>query len=134
MSAGPDYDTPCKLCGRLIGDHTLRGYAEELSATGLDYSFPQTDLSGALTIPGIDGQSAGEVKVYAAVAETAIGKVPLLRFEFFAPGAEQMTRVPLPPINLVMDAQGLQAFGELVVASVNRAITVAAGVDRQRGR
>ena len=41
---------------------------------------------------------------------------------FFSPSANPMQKTAMPPINLVMDQQGLRNFAGLISACVDRAI------------
>src|SRR5579872_328236 len=97
----PDHDLPCQVCGTPIGDHTIRGYAEELSASGIEYHMPMQEIPGGpLRFEGIDGEFAGSLDVAAAFVETALGRLPLLQFRFYGP-----ERAPFPLINLVGDVR-----------------------------
>lgn len=125
-AGGPDYDAPCPACKRPIGDHTMRGYAEELREAGFDYKLPHTEIPGGpVHVDGVDGDLAGEVVVAAMVWTTPLGRMPVLRFQFSAPGEQAMSRVPLRPVNLVMDVAGLRNFRELVAGAVDRAVLAA---------
>jgi hypothetical protein len=128
VAGGVDYDAPCPACGKPIGDHTLRGYSEELEAAGFSHSTPHRDFEGGpLNVPNIDGDLAGEIKIAAATMDTILGKLPVLRFMFYGAGPEPMSRVALKPVNLVLDADGMRAVAELVSSAALRAVEAAKG-------
>lgn len=119
---GPDYDEACSICGERIGDHTLQGYAEELRAAGHDYTLPQSEIPGGpLRFANVAGDFAGSVDVVAAYADTAIGRLPLLVFQFYGSDGNA-GRIPFPPMNLVGDVPMMRDFAALVSASVDMAI------------
>jgi hypothetical protein len=127
---GLDETLPCPGCGVAIGEHTITGYRECLQGAGFDYELPHEDIPGGpLQFPGLEGHLAGEVTVASAFIDSALGRIPALRFIFTGSGAAPMSRVSLPPITLVMDAKGLKSFRTLVGMSIGRAILAA-----RRGR
>lgn len=127
---GPDYDKLCPGCSTPVGDHTIRGWADCLQRAGFDYVLPMEEIPGGpLHFANVDGPLVGEVSVAAAFLDSASGRFPLLRFIFTGPGADPMSRRQMPPVNLVMDANGLRSFRQLVSQSVDRAILAA-----RRGR
>lgn len=121
-----DNESPCPGCGIPIGDHTIRGYEECLKRSGFNYELPVEEIPGGpVSYPSHEGSMVGEITVMSAVLDTAMGVLPVLRFVFTAPGATPMSRVNLPPIDLVMDAAGLRRVKKLVGDSVELAIKAA---------
>lgn len=119
----PGLDLPCPRCRVTVGDHTLRGWGECCEASGLNYSIGFEDVPcGPIMFDGVDGAMSSEVNVLSAFIDSPIGRLPLLRFQFIAPGATPMSKIPLPPINLVMDPPGLKGFAALVATAVDRAL------------
>lgn len=125
-----DYTKPCPGCQQPIGEHTIAGYGDCLKAAGFNYTLPYEDIpDGPLIFPGIEGHVAGEVTVGGGFIDSAMGRVPVLQFRFTGPGAAPMERRTLPPITLVLDANGLKTFRQLVATNVDKAILAA-----RRGR
>jgi hypothetical protein len=115
---------PCPTCQTPVGTHTIDGYQE--CVQGLDYHLPYEDIPGdPITVPGEEGHMVGEVTVMAATMKTAIGVFPILRFTFTGPGPEPLSRRSLPPINLLMDANGLRQVRQLVATATDKAILAA---------
>lgn len=130
MAERPDPESLCPECRKPIGDHTIRGYGDCLKASGFDYRLPYEDNpDGPLAFPGIEGELVGEVTVMPGMVDTAMGRMPVLRFVFTGPGPDPMSRRSLKPINLVMDANGLKSVRQLISTSVDRAVLAA-----RRGR
>lgn len=126
----PDPEATCPGCQQPVGDHTIRSYGECLEKAGFDYVLPYEDNpDGPLTFPGIEGDLVGEVTVSPGMIDSALGRLPILRFIFTGPGPEPMSRRTLRPITLVMDANGLKNVRQLVSTSVDRALLAA-----RRGR
>jgi len=120
--SAPDYDAPCEMCGKPIGDHTIAGYADELRADGRDFQIPHREIEGGpLRFASIDGEMAGAVFVGSAMLDTAIGRVPALRFQFVGPEQKQ-----LDPIWLVLDIETMRTIPPLVAGAVDRAVLAAA--------
>lgn len=117
-------EQPCPTCGQPVGAHTIDGYAE--CTQNLNCHLPYEDVPGdPITFPGTDGHMVGEVTVMAAVMPTNIGAFPVIRFVFTGVGPEPMSRRTLPPINLLMDANGLRTVRQLVSTSIDKAILAA---------
>lgn len=129
MSAVPvsdPYDSPCPGCGHALGDHTVRGYRDCLQTAGFDYHLPFEDVPGApVHFPGVDGEMVGEITVGGGFVDSALGRVPVLRFIFTGAGPEPMSRRSLKPIHLVMDPNGLRSVRQMVSSAVDRAILAA---------
>lgn len=126
-AGSPDFGAPCPRCQRPIGEHTLNEYAEELQATGFDYTTPFAEKpGGAVKFRAIEGQVAGAIEIGAAVLDSALGKLPALRFQFFGAGEGPMERVPFEPVTLIGDVRLLRDVAELVAASVDHAILACA--------
>jgi hypothetical protein len=125
-----DYDALCPGCKKPIGDHTMRGYADCLTTAGFDYELPHEEIpDGPISLPGVQGALVGEVTVASAVIQSAIGPLPCLRFTFWGPGRDPMSRVALDPVNLIMDGEGLFKVARLVN---NAAHSANAAAERMR--
>ena len=121
-----DYEAICPGCGKAIGDHTIRGYAECLEAAGFNYELPFEKIpGGSFELPDAGGTLAGELTVAAGLLPTALGVFPVLRFVFVGAGDLPMERRTLDPITLVMDERGLESVARLVRNSVKSACDAA---------
>lgn len=116
-------ETPCPLCGRLVGDHTYR--EGEACFAGAGYVLPFEDVPDG-PIWSNQGVVSTEVTIAAAFAETVIGKVPVLQFRFFVIDKQSEERVSLPPISLVMEPPKLRTLVPLISKAVNASIAGAA--------
>lgn len=123
----PGLDEACPRCGVLVGEHTIRGYGDCLHASGRDYLVPFEEIPGGPVrmTADADQMMVGEIDVVSAVTDTALGRLPIVGFRFYAAGATPMSRVPTPLYLLVQDAAGMQRMKELVNKSVNSAIRAA---------
>lgn len=124
----PGLDDTCPHCGRAIGDHTIRGWGECLDAKGFNYHAPYAEVPGGpIRLPSLseDQIMVGSLDVLAGTTDTALGKLPILGFRFYAAGVDPMSKVPTPMYLLVGDAAMMQRAKELVNKNANAAIRAA---------
>lgn len=124
----PDNDrnaVPCPVCTVAVGEHTINGYQDCLQSAGFDYQLPMAEVPGGpLNLPGLDFLFAGEVQVRAATIPTGLGTFPLLIFDFEGAGEGPMERVRVTPrpVALLLSADGMRVFAQLVSESVGAAL------------
>lgn len=124
----PGLDDACPRCGRSVGDHTIRGWGECLDASGFNYDAPYAEVPDGpirMSTLGDDQIMVGALDVMAGTTDTALGRLPLLGFRFYAAGLDPMSRVPTPLYLLVGDAAMMQRTKELVNKNANAAIRAA---------
>lgn len=112
----PGLDLQCPNCGVEVGEHTLREYGACLHAQGANYYVPNAEIPGGPVRMTVDDDQmmVGAIDVVSGVTDTALGKLPILGFRFYAAGVEPMSTVPTPMYLLVGDNAMMRRTVELV--------------------
>ena len=124
----PSLDDVCPHCRVVVGDHTIRGWAECLDARGFNLDMPYTEFEGGpLKIPAMgDRIPVGAINMKAGTIDShALGVLPIVIFSFTGTGAMPMQRVETPEYALVLDKQGMRGAKELAVRIFDQAIKAA---------
>lgn len=115
----------CPTCGVAIGDHTIRGYAE--CTAGLNFVLPYESVPGGMMEwPGVENSiMAGSIVARALVADTPLGKVPVLGITFTGPSATPGQQLDSPTYMLALDDNTMLTVGKLLDDSARGAVKAA---------
>lgn len=127
MTTKPDpMDAECPVCTRPLGVHTMREYddcVKQIPGVHLPY---QEIPGGPMLSPAGDSIMAGEFDCYSAAIESPLGWFPVLRFVFKTPGLEPQAKVPLPPIDLILDGDSMRHAAKVISDCAEKSIDAAA--------